>query len=298
MLLKQMEYFITVVETHSFTEAAQLHYISQSAISQQIKALENELGVQLLKREKRSFTLTEAGNYFYKQAKEIKKNVDSVVQKTREIEEDQNILKIGYQRGIDGSEIRQAVLKFNHLYPDVQFEITRGTHEELYHMLLKENNCLVINDQRRKFHDDYVNYHLLHMDVYIEISKNHPLAKKEMIELDELDHETCILVSPVEQREHEREFYENIIGLKCHYLFADDLEQARLLVEMNRGFMPIEHAKKHDHPQNDIVMIPLVKNHKNIQRNYCAFWKKEKTNYYLEEFADILRQIMRQAHGE
>ena len=55
--------------------------------------------------------------------------------------------------------------------------------------------------------------------------------------------ETCILVSPISQREHEREFYENIIGLKCHYLFVQDLEEARLLVEMNRGFMPIEHAK-------------------------------------------------------
>lgn len=298
MLLKQMEYFITVVDTHSFTEAANVHYISQSAISQQIKALEAELGVTLLKREKRSFTITEAGKYFYKQAIEIKKTIEQVVEKTRNIEEDENILRIGYQRGIDGKEIRQAVLQFNQLYPDVQFEITRGTHEELYHMLLKENNCLVVNDQRRKFHDDYVNFHLLHMDVYIELSKNHPLASRETIELEELYNEICILVSPISQREHEREFYENIIGLKCHYLFVQDLEEARLLVEMNRGFMPIEHAKKHHHPQNNIVMIPLTKNHQHLQRNYCAFWKKEKTSYYLEEFADILRKIMRAAHGE
>lgn len=43
MLLKQIQYFITVVECNSFTEAAARSYISQSAVSQQIKALEDEL---------------------------------------------------------------------------------------------------------------------------------------------------------------------------------------------------------------------------------------------------------------
>ena len=60
MLLKQMKYFISVVECNSFTEAAEQCYISQSAISQQIKALEQELGVDLIKRNNRQFTLTPA----------------------------------------------------------------------------------------------------------------------------------------------------------------------------------------------------------------------------------------------
>ena len=64
MLLKQMKYFITVVDLHSFTEAAEQCFISQSAISQQIKALEKELGVRLFERSKRQFSLTAAGEYF------------------------------------------------------------------------------------------------------------------------------------------------------------------------------------------------------------------------------------------
>lgn len=55
MLLKYMTYFIAVVDAGSFTKAAEECYISQSAISQQIKALEKELGVDLIKREHRSF---------------------------------------------------------------------------------------------------------------------------------------------------------------------------------------------------------------------------------------------------
>ena len=61
MLLRQIEYFQAVVEQNSFTAAAEQCNISQSAISQQIQALEAELGVKLLERVKRRFTLTPAG---------------------------------------------------------------------------------------------------------------------------------------------------------------------------------------------------------------------------------------------
>ena len=65
MLLRQIKYFIAVVESGSFTEAAEKLFISQSAVSQQIRALESELGVALLIRKNRSFTLTQAGGHLY-----------------------------------------------------------------------------------------------------------------------------------------------------------------------------------------------------------------------------------------
>ena len=68
MLFRQMQYFISIVKNNSFTEAAEENYISQSAISQAIKSLEDELGVTLLKKKNRGFTLTNAGEYFYKQS--------------------------------------------------------------------------------------------------------------------------------------------------------------------------------------------------------------------------------------
>ena len=57
-MLKQIKYFQAVVRAGSFSEAAEQCYISQSAISQQVRALERELGVMLLKRENRRFSLT------------------------------------------------------------------------------------------------------------------------------------------------------------------------------------------------------------------------------------------------
>lgn len=63
-MLRQIQYFQAVVRHNSFSEAAEECHISQSAISQQVKALEQELGFQLLERHNRSFTLTSAGAYF------------------------------------------------------------------------------------------------------------------------------------------------------------------------------------------------------------------------------------------
>ena len=78
MLLKQMKYFVSIVENNSFTEAAEKYFVSQSAISQQIKSLEMELGVELILRGNRSFTLTSAGEYFYRQSLIILDEIDRI----------------------------------------------------------------------------------------------------------------------------------------------------------------------------------------------------------------------------
>lgn len=71
MLLKQMKYLQAVVEKNSFTEAAKVFGISQSAISQQIRTMEEELGFPLVIRKNRSFEVTPAGRYFYEKSLEI-----------------------------------------------------------------------------------------------------------------------------------------------------------------------------------------------------------------------------------
>lgn len=89
LLFRQMKYFIAVVDRGSFTEAAEQCYISQSAVSQQIRALEKELGVELLHRENRRFTLTPAGEYFYSQSKGILKEVEDIRRETIRIGQDE-----------------------------------------------------------------------------------------------------------------------------------------------------------------------------------------------------------------
>ena len=190
-LLKQIRYFIAVVDCNSFTEAAEQMYISQSAISQQIQSLEKELGVKLIIRENRKFTLTPAGEYFYRNSKGVVDALEKLTRETVRIGKDSEAsLRIGYLRCYSGQELHEAVAQFSEIYPEVDITIINGTHEELYDMLRTGSVDLVLNDQRRAFSDEYVNFELLQCGCYIEISKRSSFGDKENVTLEDLEHTT------------------------------------------------------------------------------------------------------------
>ncbi|WP_407857724.1 hypothetical protein [Enterococcus hailinensis] len=89
----------------------------------------------------------------------------------------------------------------------------------------------------------------------------------------------------------EETFYRNTLGFNGTFLFADSLEEARLMVIGNRGFLPIEIAGMLTEPPISIKRLPLLKSGEPLIRKYCAFWKKERTNYYMEEFANVLHKF-------
>lgn len=67
-MIRQIRYFQAIVRNNSFSGAAEECHISQSAVSQQIQALERELGFPLLERRNRKFSLTPAGEHFYRKS--------------------------------------------------------------------------------------------------------------------------------------------------------------------------------------------------------------------------------------
>lgn len=87
MLIRQLECFCAVCETGSFTKAAGLLYVTQSAVSQQISSLEKELRVNLFKREGRVLSITEAGSLFYQKCRMILNDIDDAVSETRKCNE-------------------------------------------------------------------------------------------------------------------------------------------------------------------------------------------------------------------
>ena len=84
----------------------------------------------------------------------------------------------------------------------------------------------------------YVNLELLQCGCYAELPSHHPLSQGESVALEELRQMPCILISSREQQNAEQEYYQNILGFGGSYLFADTLEEGRLLVVSNRGFLP------------------------------------------------------------
>ncbi|HIX38707.1 MAG TPA: LysR family transcriptional regulator [Candidatus Blautia pullistercoris] len=295
MLFRQMKYFIAVVECNSFTEAAEQCYISQSAISQQIRSLEKELGVELIHRENRRFTLTPAGEYFYEQSKGILNEVEDIRRETFRIGKDKEMeLKIGYLRCYSGQELHQAVAEFSRLYPEVSIHIVNGTHEELYDLLRFGGADLVLTDQRRAFSDKYANFQLLKCGCYAELSVRSPFAEQESVTMEELKRQACILISSREQQNIEEDYYKNTLGFGGRFLFAENLEEGRLMVAGNRGFLPVERVGTLSPCGTGVKRLPVMEQGQQLKRNYCLFWVKENASYYIEEFAEILRKLLKE----
>ena len=196
MLLRQIKYFVDIIEHNNFTLAAEENGISQSAISQQMAALEAELGVKLLLREGRKFKLTDAGKYFCEKGKVLLENADALVAETRRIGSDDELkLNIGYLASYQGEELQNAILEFSRIYPEVVVTIFNGSHEQLYRALRDGRASIAMSDQRRAFSDEYENYLLAQAPAYADVAPTSPLAERAFLTVDELSSTPCILVA-------------------------------------------------------------------------------------------------------
>ena len=289
-MLNQLRYFQAVVRCGSFTEAAETCHISQSAMSQQIKALEQELGVQLLERMNRRFVLTPAGEHFYKKSLTLVADYDRLVQDTvRMARKDHAELRIGYLKDYGGQAIQIAVARFFEKYPDVDVHIISGSHEDLYDLLRTGQVDIVMNDQRRAFSDEYVNCSLAYIGCYIEIAARNPIALLESVSPEDLKNTPCILIASKGQQRTEQEYYRNIFGFHGDFLFADSVEEARLMAVQNNGFMPVD--KGLESVGNTTAQIPLCRGNRPVKCHYCSFWKADNSCCYVEKFAEILKEV-------
>lgn len=291
MLLRQIEYFQAVIECGNFYLAAEECHVSQSAVSQQINKLESELGIKLLDRHNRTFSLTPAGEHFYRKSLVITGDLKQLIRETKWIDNNNYYyaLKIGYYKGYHGNELSEAVALFSEKYPTVDVQITVGSHEELYHAMENGSIDLALSDQRRAFSDAYNNEILAESRIYIELSSKSPLSKLQSIDVKDLKNSSCILVINQSGQKEEQEYYESIIGLKGDFLFADSIQEARLKIITGQGYMPVDVIGEQFWFDTAVCRIPLTRNNHPIKKVYCAFWKKDNSGYYIEDFAEMLK---------
>ena len=289
MELRQIHYFIEVVDQGSFTQAAEACFISQSAISQQVKALEEELGLPLLLRQGRSFSLTPAGDYFYRKAKVWLEELEQIAKDTqRRAGWGDRVLRVGFPGNYAGRELYQAMADFAQQCPQTMVQVTLGTHEELYDLLRFEGADLVVNDQRRAFSEAYINRPLAHRPTLAEVCARGGLAGRESLSLEEARSVPCILVTSPGQEEHERNYYHATLGYGSRFLSASTLDSARLLVSSNRGILPIEGISPGFSEDRTIWRAPVFQDDRPLRRLYCAFWRKDNIHPDLSSFVKLL----------
>lgn len=138
MTIKQLRYFTAIAEERQITAAAQKLHIAQPPLSYQLAALESELGVRLVTRGPRGVELTDAGELFYRRAKQI---LDMTASAAREAESCERgmrgVLSLGTVSSSGGTVPFPGMLAFTKNYPEVRFEVHEGNTYAIIEMLEK-----------------------------------------------------------------------------------------------------------------------------------------------------------------
>lgn len=290
-MFQQMKYFIAVVENHSFTRAAEDCNISQSAISQQIKELENSLGVTLLNRTGRSFTVTQAGQYFYTHCQDVLESVNQLVQNTIKLTKDDEVeLKVGYLRSFGTTEFLQTVSQFSQEYPKVKIKISSGNHEQLYELLRTEQVDLIFSDQRRALSNEYANEFLTDSQFMVAVSKTMLAGDTDQINAAELVDVPCILITDSSHQTTEEAYYREILGIKSDFRLVDNYDEAQMLVASNQGYLIVNSRTEGQLDAQIVKTVKLINGSRELIQKYYAYWKTDNSGFYIESFADLLQQ--------
>ena len=138
MTLKQLEYFLAIAEAGHITAAAKNLNISQPPLSLQLKALEDEMGVQLFERDKRNLTITREGLILKERAIEILNLVNDTVRDLQNLGADaQGTIRIGTIASACNHLLPERIVSFRQNHPNVDFQIFEGNSVHIIEMMEK-----------------------------------------------------------------------------------------------------------------------------------------------------------------
>lgn len=192
MELKQVEYFLMVVDTGSFSAAALELYISQSSLSKQILALENELDFQLFDRSKRKIALTPAGETFLKHTRSLYSAYQAMLAEVAQYKTTPS-LKIAAIPVIAQYGITTYIAEFRKSHPEIQLTLEE---REAVAILPALNSHLFDLAFLRDNYLDQEQYDCLEVardQLQVILSRQHALSSRQKIGLAELAHENFII---------------------------------------------------------------------------------------------------------
>ena len=193
--VKQLRYFVEIVAAGSYTRASERLYIAQSALSRQIKDLEEEMDVQLLRRDAKQIELTLAGQDFYDKARKILDDLEQAISQARYIDKgERGAIRLLHSSSVPLSAPLGPVLsKTLGDFPGVTLEISQGSSE---HQALEiEEGRADIGLARlpilRK-HPHLETVTLYQEKLVVAVSLDHPLAQQSSVDIDSLRDEVFV----------------------------------------------------------------------------------------------------------
>lgn len=238
MELRHLRYFITVAQEQSFTRAAEKLFTAQPSLSQQIKDLEQEVGVNLFERSSRKIQLTDEGKAFLIYAEKALENAKLAVASARQVaQQKNNQIHIGFLNVAELKVMPHILAKLKKTMPDLKIHLhSLFCLEQLQRLKNAELDLSITRFQLD--HPDFENIHLLTEQIHLVAAKHlHPTDR--ILKLQELKNHTIIMcdqnASPI--------FYERLNALMSfdqlkhdQVLWATNVLQHINLINMGMGF--------------------------------------------------------------
>ena len=214
MELRQLRYFVAVAEAANISRAAKKIFLTQPALSRQIKALEDEIGQCLLERQAHSIRLTPVGEALLREARELLQHAEQVVERVRAAGSGVR-LRVGYAPSLAAGLLSAAVENFTQAHPSARVELFDLSTEEMLEGL--ENNkldvALSVGQQRGTRGLKWTP--LRRAPWQLVVNRNHPLARRSQVTPAEAAREPLLVFC---QRDYP-EYWDIITGwLRQHKL--------------------------------------------------------------------------------
>jgi LysR family transcriptional regulator, transcription activator of glutamate synthase operon len=292
MEIRQIQYFLSIVNTGSFSAAADEHYISQSSLSKMIIALEKELAVSLFDRSKRKVSLTEAGNAFLRHARELDGDFKAMLVELDGYKSNADSFSIAAIPVLTQYGIATSISQFKDKYPHINFNLEEIDGLNILPALTEHRFDLAFTRHNYLDHDQFSSFEICQDKLLVVVSKKNHHANRSSISLKELANDNFILFDKVTD---------------LHKLILDECGKAGFeptifysshrkvsvfgLVGTNIGLalMPAKTYEYHRNP--DIVAIPLEEE---IECNVVLVCLK---NRPLPETASLFMDFMNNSRG-
>jgi len=295
MNLNQLRYFVTLAETGSFTKAAVAHYISQTAITQQIRSLEESVGATLVNRESRPVSLSPAGRVFLKEAREILERMDTALWRTREASTGlEGSLRIGYTKGYERGELSRHLRNFHREYPNVLLSLYRRDTDALAAGLVNGEYDLIFTwDSTNIRQEESLGLRVLeHVPLKVALYSNHPLARRKELHRRDLKQENILFMSPSGTGDSFGDAYYIQLYQQAGYqpkilLRSSDMESILMMVAAEEGISIVpEYTHPWDIGTDNIVFVPLAG--EGETEEILVAWRRQDDNPALTHFIDKL----------
>ncbi len=292
MTTDQLESFIQVAEHLNFARAAEVLQISQSAVSRQIHALEDELGSKLLYRTTRTVTLTPAGITFLEDAHYIMVRLKNATRKLQ-LHQASNIqiLTIGCSSEEHLDFLCSILKKCRKEIPELYPFLRVIPHRSLLNLFYQGDLDLLLGFQDDIPQKEDITYkELFRLPLCALVPSDHALAKKEILNCEELYTENIVICHsyavPSKAEALQNEIAQHILPENSYN--CDNLHVLLTLIKAGYGCSVL--PQNIHYSNEEITQIPLKDSE---MLSYGVFYKKENSSLLLKHFLSLCSWLYR-----